>query len=381
VDIDAVEIRFAGEQFHLSMKVRAAVAYEGHKRLSVEDIELTGPAPDQILVRMVGCGLCHTDVKAVGGMGVPKPAVLGHEGAGIVERVGERVRKVKAGDPVVLTYDSCGVCHACRGGNPAYCADCASLNFTDQRAGQPGSYRQGDQEIHGHFFGQSSFSTYAIARERNTIRVRKDAPLEILGVLGCGVQTGAGAAMNSLRPEPGSSIAIFGVGPVGLSAVLGAVLQGCAPIIAIDVLPSRLEMARQLGATHAVLASPNTATAMEIRKTVPGGVNYALDTTGRVEGSHQAISALGPKGQFGFVTIPPGGLDLNIWTVMLQGLSVRGIVQGDSVPDIFIPNLIDLHLAGRFPFDRFVTRYDFAQINQAIEDQAAGKVVKPVFIF
>lgn len=363
------------------MNVRAAVAYQGQKRLSIEDVELTGPAPDQILVRMVGCGLCHTDVKAIGGMGVPKPAVLGHEGSAIVERVGERVTKVKAGDSVVLTFDSCGACHACRAENPAYCADTTPLNFTDGRSGQPGSYRKGNEEIHGHFFGQSSFSSYAIARERNTIPVRRDAPLEILGVLGCGVQTGAGAVMNSLHPEPGSSIAIFGVGPVGLSAVLGAVLRGCSPIIAVDVLSSRLEMARQLRATHAVLANPNIKTAEEIRKIVPGGVNYALDTTGRVEGSQQAIAALAPKGQFGFVTIPPGGLNLNMSTVMLQGLSVRGIVQGDSVPDVFIPGLIDLHLAGRFPFDRFVTRYDFAQINQAIDDQAAGKVVKPVFIF
>lgn len=364
------------------MKVRAAVAYEGRELLSIEELELTGPGPDDILVRIVGAGLCHTDVKALAGaMGVPKPVVLGHEGAGIVERVGERVVKIRPGDHVVLTYDSCGACHACRGGNPAYCADTTALNFTDARSGETGAFRKGSELVHGHFFGQSSFASHAIARSRNTIPVRKDAPLEILGVLGCGVQTGAGAVMNSLHPPAGSTIAIFGVGPVGLSAVMGAAICGCSAIVAVDVLEPRLGMARQLGATHAVLAGPGVETAEQIRKIVPAGVNYALDTSGRADSCQQAVSSLAPKGHFGFVTIPPGGLGLDMNRIMLRGLSVRGIVQGDSVPDVFIPRLIDLHLAGRFPFDKFITKYDFAQINQAIADQAAGKVIKSVFTF
>ena len=188
------------------MKVRAAVAYEGQPSFSIEEVEMSDPGPENILVRMAGCGLCHTDVKArEETMGVPMPAVLGHEGAGIVERVGERVTKVKPGDHVVLTGDSCGACPTCLAGNPAYCDEMAPLNFTDGRAGEPGSFRCGATEIHGHFFGQSSFCNYAVTRERNTIRVRRDAPLEILGVLGCGVQTGAGAIMNSLAAPARSS--------------------------------------------------------------------------------------------------------------------------------------------------------------------------------
>jgi aryl-alcohol dehydrogenase len=362
------------------MKVRAAVAYEGQPLLSLEDLELSDPGPEDILVRVVGCGLCHTDVKALsGGMGVPKPVVLGHEGAGIVERVGARVANIKPGDHVVLTYDSCGVCQACTGGNRAYCAHGTALNFTDGRFGEPGTFMKDSDPIHGHFFGQSSFANYAIAKPRNAVVVRQDAPLEILGVLGCGVQTGAGAVLNALQPEKGSSIAIFGVGPVGLSAVLGAVICGCAQIVAVDVLPQRLEMARRLGATHIVLAGPDTNPASSIRRQIPGGMNYALDTTGRAEIGPHAITALAPKGHFGFVTIPAGGLQLDMYKVFLQGLSVRGIVQGDSVPHTFIPHLIDLYLAGRFPFDRFLARYDFSQINQAIANQTAGKVIKPVF--
>ena len=362
------------------MKVRAAVAYEGRHSFSLQELEMSDPGPENILVRMVGCGLCHTDVKALEGtMGVPMPAVLGHEGAGIVERVGARVTGIQPGDHVVLTGESCGACPTCLAGNPAYCDQMSPLNFADGRAGEPGSFRNGTTAIHGHFFGQSSFCNYAVIRERNTIPVRQDAPLEILGVLGCGVQTGAGAVMNSLAVPAGSTIAIFGVGPVGLSAVMGAVVCGCSAIIAVDVLESRLAMAKQLGATHVLLAGPQASVADEIRKIVPGGVGYAFDTTGRADSNQLAIDSLAAKGHFGFCTVPSEPPKMS--RVMLRGISIRGIVQGDSVPDVFIPKLVDLHMRGRFPFDKMVTKYPFEKINQAIEDQAAGKVVKPVFTF
>jgi len=364
------------------MRVRAAVARDGHKELAIEELELTGPGPDDIVVRMAGCGLCHTDVKALeGGMGVPKPIVLGHEGAGIVERIGERVTKVKPGDHVVLTYDSCGTCRACAGGDPAYCEQTMGLNFRDSRAGETGSFHDGSNLVHGHFFGQSSFANYAIARQRNTIPVRKDAPLEILGVLGCSVQTGAGAVMNSLGAKAGRTIAVFGAGPVGLSAVMGALVCGCSEIVAIDVLESRLEVATNLGATKTMLAGSHAKTAEEVRRLVPGGVNLALDTTGRAESYQQALASLATKGEFGFVTTPSAGFEPNLGAMMLGGLSIRGIVQGDSVPGQFIPRLIDLHMQGRFPFDKLVTKYPFEKINDAIEDQANGRVAKPVFTF
>ena len=364
------------------MKVRAAVAYEGRNRFAIKDLDLSEPGPNDILVRIAGVGLCHTDVKALeGGMDVPKPVVLGHEGAGIVERVGERVTKVKPGDHVVLTYDSCGACRGCIGGDPAYCEQTGALNFRDARENEPGFFRKGNDRIHGHFFGQSSFANYAIARQRNTIPVRKDAPLEILGMLGCSVQTGAGAVMNSLGAKAGESIAIFGVGPVGLSAVMAAVVCGCSEIVAVDVLESRLVMAKQLGATLCVLAGPSRKTAEEVRRLVPGGVNCAFDTTGRADSYQQALASLATKGRFGFVTMPSGAFEPNLAAMMLGGLSIRGIVQGDSVQDTFIPRLIDLHMSGRFPFDKLVTKYPLEKINQAVEDQASGKVVKPVFTF
>jgi aryl-alcohol dehydrogenase len=362
------------------MKVRAAVAYDGRHEFSIEELEMSEPGADHILVRMAGCGLCHTDVKAhEGTMGVPMPAVLGHEGAGVVERVGERVKAVKQGDHVVLTCDSCGACPTCIAGDPAYCDQLTELNFLDARAGEPGSFHSGAREVHGHFFGQSSFCNYAVTRERNTVRVRRDAPLEILGVLGCGVQTGAGAIMNSLAVPAGSTIAIFGVGPVGLSAVMAAAVCGCSAIIAVDVLAPRLEMARQLGGTHSLLAGPHANLSEQIRKIAPGGVAYAFDTTGRAESNQHALDSLAAKGHFGFCTVPVEPLRMS--RVMLRGISVRGIVQGDSVPDVFIPRLVDLYMSGCFPFDKLVTKYSFDRMNQAILDQAAGRVIKPVFTF
>lgn len=364
------------------MKVQAAIAREGQERFWIEELELSEPGPTDILVRIAGVGLCHTDVKALrGSIEVPKPIVLGHEGAGIVERTGTQVRKVKPGDPVVLTFDSCGVCRACRGGDPAYCEQTSALNFRDAREKEPGFFRQGNNLVHGHFFGQSSFASYAITRPQNTIPVRKDAPLEILGVLGCSVQTGSGAIMNSLAARPGESVAIFGVGPVGLSAVMAAVVCGASEIVAVDVLESRLAMARRLGATHSILAGPSGGTADEIRRLIPGGVACVLDTTGRTESYHQAVASLGTKGRFGFVTTPASAFKPNLGAMMLGGHSIRGIVQGDSIPDSFIPRLIDLHMNGRFPFDKLVTKYPFEHINQAMAGQASGEVVKPVFTF
>jgi len=361
------------------MKVKAAVAREGCGQFSIEELELGEPGPHDILVRLAGVGLCHTDVKVLAGrMEVPKPIVLGHEGAGIVERTGSRVQTAKPGDHVVLTYDSCGACHACASGNPAYCEQTNALNFQDARANEPGFFSKGADRIHGHFFGQSSFCTYAITRERNTIAVRTDAPLEILGPLGCSIQTGAGAIMNSLAVEQGERVAIFGVGSVGLSAVMAAAVCGCSEIVAIDTLESRLVMARQLGATKCILAASNRQTADEVRRLLPGGVNCALDTTGRGDSYQQAVASLGAKGRFGFVTLPAGGFEPNLATMMLHGLGVRGIVQGDSVPLTFIAHLIDLYMDGRFPFDALVTSYPLEEINQAVADQASGKVVKPI---
>lgn len=369
------------------VQVEAAVSYEKSEPFQIKQLTMKGIGPNDVLVKIVGVGLCHTDVAARDEqMPVQKPCVLGHEGSGIVESVGANVTKVVPGDHVVLTVAFCGECRPCISGHPAYCDQLVPLNFSDGRSGEAGTFYDGDKEIHGHFFGQSSFANYAIAHHSNVIKVRKDAPLELLGVLGCGVQTGAITVMNALKATPGSSIVVFGVGPVGLSGILAARVSSCTKIIAVDVLDARLQMAKELGATDVINVSNLSsveAIAEQILSIVPGGVNYAFDTTGRLENLKAGINAMATLGKLAFVGVPHSDkpLEVDLFPMMLKGHSIMGVVQGDTVPEVHIPMMVDLYMSGLFPFDRMIAKYKFNQINEAIEDQKNGKVVKVVFTF
>ena len=331
---------------------------------------------------MVGAGICHTDLIVRDQYyPVPLPAVLGHEGCGVVEQVGARVTKVQPGDHVVLTYLSCGACMNCQRGRPVYCLSLFPLNFGGARADGSATLQCRGNVIQGAFFSQSSFGTYALATDRNVVKVRKDVALELLGPLGCGIQTGAGAVMNALRPEVGSSLVVFGSGSVGLSAIMAARVVGCTVIIAVDVKPARLALARELGATHTVNAGELDAVE-EIRRITGGGVMYSLELTGTPRVLRQAVDVLIPTGVCGVIGAPPMGTEvsLDINTILL-GRTVRGIIEGDSVPDLFIPQLIDLYSQGRFPFDRLLTFYPFEQINQAAAASERGEAIKPLLQF
>src|SRR5262245_31404181 len=207
----------------MPMQIRAAVATAKSEPFAIEALEIDDPRDDEVLVRMVGVGICHTDLIVRDQYyPTPLPAVLGHEGAGVVERVGARVTKVQPGDHVVLSYLSCGTCPNCQRGQMFYCPQLFALNFGGGRLDGSKALRRRDSAISSHFFGQSSFATRAIANQRNAVKVSPDAPLHLLGPLGCGIQTGAGAVMNSLNPRAGSSIAVFGAGAVGTSAIMAA---------------------------------------------------------------------------------------------------------------------------------------------------------------
>lgn len=344
-----------------------------------EQLELEDPRDNEVLVRVVATGICHTDVNMRDSPArVPKPVVLGHEGAGIVERVGKAVHKVRPGDHVVMTFDSCGHCPSCFKGDAAYCAATAQYNFSSQRQDGSTALSNGGERVHSHFFGQSAFATYAICTERNVIPVRKDVPLELLGPLGCGIQTGAGAVINSLKVSAGRSIGIFGTGSVGLAAVMAAKLAGAAIIIAVDTVDARLALAAQLGATHTINPLAGDAFA-SIEGIVAGGLDFALDTSGNLEVIRSAVKHLAPRGVCGLINSAKGAdVPLNILSLMIGGRSVRGILQGDSVPEIFIPQMIELYLQGRFPFDSLVKYYEFDQINEAMADMEGGGAIKPV---
>lgn len=362
------------------MKITAAVVRSKSQPFTIEELELDTPRADEVLVRIVGSGLCHTDLEMrKQSYPVPLPIVLGHEGAGVVEQVGERVTKVKPGDRVVLSYLSCGNCVNCLDGSPAYCHQVFGCNFSGTRLDGSTTLHKNGEVIHGNFFAQSSFATYALATERNVVKVRSDVPLELLGPLGCGIQTGAGAVFNSLRVQPGSSIAIFGTGSVGLSAIMAAKATGCTTIIAIDINSQRLEIAKELGATHIINNGGETNPVETISQITGSGVNYSLETTGQPKVFRQAVDSLTLLGVCGLIGLVLPGTEVTFdMNHILTGRIIRGIIEGDSIPDIFIPKLIELYLQGRFPFDRLISYYNLDEINQAATDSEQGRTIKPV---
>lgn len=362
------------------MRIEAAVTRERGGPMSIEPLELEDPRDDEILVRVVATGVCHTDLAVRDGMlPTPLPVVLGHEGAGVVERVGRAVTKVRPGDPVVMTFDSCGACPSCAGHAHTYCHAFFPRNFFATRPDGSTALSRNGERIHSHFFGQSSFASHALCRERNVVKVPADAPLELLGPLACGVQTGAGAVVNALKTGPGESIAVFGTGSVGLSAIMAARAIGATTIVAVDTNPARLTMALELGATHAF--NPAGGSVPDRIMAVTGsGLAHALDTTGQARVIRDAVACLAPRGKCGIVGASPMGSEITLDQVhfMSGGRQLIGIVEGDSNPDVFIPALIELHRQGRFPFDRMIRVYPFSAIDEAIHDMEAGRTIKPV---
>ncbi|RJX26551.1 MAG: NAD(P)-dependent alcohol dehydrogenase [Desulfurivibrio sp.] len=355
------------QQIH---RIEAAVLRHKGGPLRIETLELAGPRDDEVLVRLAGSGICRTDIdfcdywSAADG-----PLVLGHEGAGVVEQVGPAVRSVRPGDHVVLSYLSCGQCPQCLGGRPARCDRFYEANFGFARL--DGSNALARSGVRGHFFGQSSFATHTLAGERNIVKVDAGLPLALLAPLGCGLQTGAGTVLNSLAAGPGQSMAIFGTGAVGLAAVMAAAVAGAAPIIGVDVHPSRLALALELGASQAINSSEEDVAA-RIRAVTGRGVDFVVDTTGSPQLLQLAMDVLNPCGTVALIAGGSGPGELP------GGKKTIGIIQGDAVPQRFIPQLLELHLTGRFPFDRLVRFYDFREINQAIADARQGRTIKAV---
>ena len=352
-----------------NIPIRAAVLRTPGRPLKIERLEMEGPRDDEALVRMVASGICHTDIDFCDG-GASGPVVLGHEGSGVVERIGKAVKGIKPGDHVVLSYQSCGRCQPCRRGHPAGCQRFWEANFGFARLDGTNALRGG---VRGHFFGQSSFATHALATMRNLVKVPKLLPLELLAPLGCGLQTGAGTVMNSLAVRAGSSIAVFGTGSVGLAAVMAARIVKAKTIIAVDINHRRLKLACELGATHSI-NNRQSDLAASIKAITGRGVDYIVESTADHEMEQFAAELLNPGGKAALLSgaSAPDGLP--------GERHVLSVIQGDAVPQKFIPKLIKLYQAGRFPFDRLVKFYAFAQINRAIADSKRGSTIKPVLL-
>jgi aryl-alcohol dehydrogenase len=362
------------------VRIKAALAPERGARFRLETLDLAEPAADELIVRVAATGVCQTDVHARDDyFGIPFPAVFGHEGAGIVERVGAAVERVAPGDRVVMVSPSCGTCHACVRKLPGYCASARRIKFSGRLRNGQIPLNRGEEPVSGAFFQQSSFASHALATEGNVVKVPDEVPLEVAAAFACGVNTGAGAVLNALRPEAGSVFAVFGAGSVGLAGLMAARIAGCATLIAVDLHESRLSLARQLGASVCINVASEDPVGRIKEVTDGRGVHYSLEAAGDPRALRQAVNVLAPLGVCCLVGSARAGVEAALEMPLLQhGRTVRGCIQGDAPPEEFFPQLFAHYREGRLPVDRLIRYYDFADINQALDDAASGRTVKAV---
>jgi aryl-alcohol dehydrogenase len=362
------------------MDIIAAVVPEKGASFELVPVVLDDPRPDEMVVRITAAGLCHTDLSARRGTTpFPLPAVLGHEGAGVVERVGSHVSGFAPGDRVIISFASCGACVGCRSGRPVYCDHWTTLNLLG------GSRLDGSSPIspvHGHFFGQSSFASHALVHHRSAVKAPDDLDLDVLAPLGCSVQTGVGAVLNVARPVVGSTIAVFGVGGVGLAAVMGAMLTAAARVIAVDINPGRLALARDLGASHVIDSTRSDPREAVLDITRGIGADHVIETSGQPAVLETAIGSLASAGSCVVVGAPALGttIPVDVTNLLGRGIRLLGTNQGDSDPRVSLPRLMDLHRTGRLPFDRLIRRFPFERINDAAAAASDGSVIKPVLV-
>jgi aryl-alcohol dehydrogenase len=365
------------------MKIRALVVEEKDAPFQEQEIELGEPGRGEVLVRLVASGVCHTDaITRAGDMAMPFPAVLGHEGAGVVEKTGDGVTQVVPGDKVIIGWPFCGECRNCLDGQPRYCLRTGDALVSGRRfkgeLRDETAYSRGGQPINGHFFGQSSFATYSIASADALVKVVDDAPLELLGPLACGLATGAGAVLNEARPRLGDSVLIVGVGAVGLAAIMAARNSGVTKIIAADLHDSRLELATEFGATHTI-NSRSTDLVDGVRHVTGSTVDVAFDCTGVIAVIETLAQTVGMLGTLVLIGGAPVGATFSLdHLTTLWGKRVMGVLGGGGRSGQLIPALVELYRQGRFPFDRLVKYYELGEIEQALADSKSGQVIKPI---
>lgn len=338
------------------MKIKAAVVDKKGAKFDIrDDVELAEMQPDDLQVHMVATGICHSDeALRKGDAEIGYPIILGHEGSGIVEKVGSEVKDFKPGDHVILSFYGCGNCINCLKGKPTKCLNYAANNLSGVRPDGSAHFTEDGHQVDD-MFDQSSFTTTTVVRERNAVKVPKDLDLRKLGPLGCGYVTGSGTVFNTLKPEPGSTIAVTGTGAVGLAAMMAGKISGCTKVIAIDRVPERLELAKELGATDAINTNDRDMV--------------------------KAVQALAQGGVLAAIAVTAQHIDVNTWNDLCPAdRTIVGVNMGDSIPQVDIPRLIEFYKLGMFDFDKTEKFYDFDQINEANADSVSGKTIKPVLI-
>jgi alcohol dehydrogenase len=374
------------------MKVRAAVLremgrpapYADSQPLEITEVELAGPGPGELLVRVGAAGLCHSDLSVIDGAR-PRvmPMVLGHEAAGEVVEVGADVAAFAPGDHVVLAFvPSCGHCEPCASGRAALCEPGAAANAAGTLLSGERRFTALDgSELH-HHLGVSAFSEYTVVSARSAVKVPPDLPFEIAALFGCAVLTGVGAVVNSADVQAGESVAVFGLGGVGLAALLGARLAGAGTLVAIDVVPEKLELARSLGATDTVQAGADTVA--RVREITGGGAEKAIETVGSEKVLAQAYAATRRGGTTVTVGLPHPDRELTIPAVSLvaEERTLRGSYLGSCVPERDLPRFFELHRDGRLPVESLLThRLTLDEVNAGFDRLAAGQAVRQAVVF
>lgn len=364
------------------MQTKAAVLYEANQPLVIETLELDDPKDGEVLVRMAAAGVCYSDYHIMKGeWTMPLPMVLGHEAAGVVEKVGAGVSRVKKGDHVILNFrPNCGTCHHCTVGRPVLCDGIE----TDRWMMFDGTCRlhKGDQDIY-HMTRTASFSEYAVVPESGAVPVRKDMPLDKASLIGCAVMTGVGAVVNTAKVEPGSSVLVIGCGGVGLNVVQGAVLAGAERIIAVDTLQNKLSYARDFGATDTLVASEGDVVE-RVRELTGGGVDYAFEAIGNSGCIAQAYEATGPGGKTVVVGMAAetDNISINALSLPRTEKSLIGSWYGSARPWVDFPKLVNLYLSGRLQIDSMISRtYGLDEINEAYDALGKGEVARSVILF
>jgi alcohol dehydrogenase len=364
----------------------ASTPYTDSRPLVVSEVELDPPGPGEVLVQIVGAGLCHSDLSVInGGLGpYPLPMILGHEASGIVQELGAGVNDLKVGDHVVFSFvPSCGHCLPCATGRPSLCTN-------GSRANGAGTLLSGARHFHGdggthisHFLGVAAFSEYTVAAQESLIKIDDSIPLEKAALFSCGILTGVGAVINTARVEAGESVVVFGLGGVGLSTIMGAKLVGASPIIAVDVLPSKFELARRLGADHTLQANDDKLL-KTIRELTGGGAAYAFDAVGNVNVLAQAFSATCVGGTTVAVGLDRADHQLAIPAIALvaQEKVLRGSFMGSAVPRRDIPRLIGLYQSGKLPVDELISpALILDEVNIGFDRLAQGSAIRQVIHF
>ena len=364
------------------MRTTAVIVNEQGGKFGFEEVDLDEPRDDEVLVRVVAAGLCHTDLSLRDSLPPEMfPRVFGHEGAGVVEQVGAGVSGIEVGDHVLMSFRSCRTCPACLEGAVGYCENSLMLNYMGFRMDGSTTHQRDGQPVYGSFFGQSSLARHAIAYADNCVVVDKSLDLSKLAPYGCGFQTGAGTVLNLLRPEAGDSLAVFGCGAVGLAAVIAAATTGCT-VVAVDLTEARLKEAERFGAVTVNPTTLGEQTVVDrVKELTGGGATYAIDTTAVSEVVKQAQQSLRIRGTLIALGLGAEEYAIDAIDLLQNGKIIRSSIEGESDPLEMLPRLIELNQAGDFDVDDLVVTYPFEDINTAIEDVLAGRVVKPVLVW